>query len=103
MAETWGSRQTPAFLRGMMQLASLNLWPQKDQGEPRSLQGLRVWKWKAQALSVTWLLPAGHTGTLGNITGQEGLFAAGSCVTSLERIPSCFSGEQLLGGDLWRG
>lgn len=45
-------------------------------------------------------IACGHTVALGNITGQEGHFGAGSCVNSQERA---LSQGRLLGRDSWQG
>lgn len=59
--------------------------------------------WEAQTPWITRLLPVGHTGALGNISGQEGHFGAGSCVISQGKVLSLVSRGQLLGSDSWPG
>lgn len=55
-----------------MQLASQNAGLPKEESGGRAAPSRFVRVWEAQAPSVIQPLPAGHTGGLGNFTGQKG-------------------------------
>lgn len=96
VAERWGSLGTRALGEegGRGRWAAWGSWATAPSA---------VGVWEAQTPWVTCLLPVDHTGALGNISGQEGHFGAGSCVTSQERELSLVSPGQLLGRDSWQG